>query len=93
MVDMKTLESIAAYAKIRMEEGDLEAINATLAMIHRINEADVPPDPMGRTESEKNRLREDVPGPSMSRDDLLRNAPMVEAGCISVPKILGGESQ
>ena len=94
---METLERIAAYAKLRMQDGDLEKINETLSIIDRIHELPLdrdnfsscaPSAPLGPA----SRRREDVPHPSMPTDDLLRNAPMVEAGCISVPKVLGGES-
>jgi len=96
-IDMKTLENIAAYAKLRMQDGDLEKINETLAAINRINDIKLdrenfsscaPSAPLGSA----SRWREDVPCSSMGTDDLLRNAPMVEAGCISVPKVLGGDS-
>lgn len=33
-------------------------------------------------------LREDVVQPSTKRDDLLKSAPQVEAGCFVVPKIV-----
>jgi aspartyl-tRNA(Asn)/glutamyl-tRNA(Gln) amidotransferase subunit C len=95
VIDMETLDRIAAYAKLRMQDGDLEKINETLAVIDRIHEIPLDRDnfsfcaPSGSTSI---RLREDIPRPSMPVDDLLRNAPRVEAGCISVPKVLGGES-
>ena len=33
-------------------------------------------------------LREDVAVPSLSRDDMLRNAPQAAAGCIVMPKVV-----
>ena len=91
MIDIKTLESIAAYAKLRMEDGDLEKINDTLAIIDRINDISLDRDEFLRSLSCA--PAESAAHRPLSRDDLLRNAPQVEAGCISVPKILGGESQ
>lgn len=33
-------------------------------------------------------LREDVAVPSLSRDDMLKNAPQAAAGCIVMPKVV-----
>ena len=34
-------------------------------------------------------LREDVVEPSLPRDEVLKNAPQVVAGCVVVPKTVG----
>lgn len=34
-------------------------------------------------------LREDVVEPSLPRDEVLKNAPQVAAGCVVVPKTVG----
>jgi aspartyl-tRNA(Asn)/glutamyl-tRNA(Gln) amidotransferase subunit C len=31
-------------------------------------------------------LRPDIPGPSFGREEMLKNAPQVQAGCLVVPK-------
>jgi aspartyl-tRNA(Asn)/glutamyl-tRNA(Gln) amidotransferase subunit C len=93
LIDLKTLESIAAYAKLRMEDGDLDEISAALDMMDRINEIPLDRDEFPTGGGTSAVLREDTARPSMPRGELLRNAPQVEAGCISVPKILGGDSQ
>lgn len=33
-------------------------------------------------------LREDLVTPSLSREDILKNAPKTQAGCVVVPKVL-----
>jgi Asp-tRNA(Asn)/Glu-tRNA(Gln) amidotransferase C subunit len=94
VVDLKILESIAVYAKLRMEDGDLEEINSVLAMIDEIHGIHLDRDGFSVYTDAAPVMRTECSGgtpPSMPRDDLLRNAPQVEAGCISVPKILGGE--
>jgi aspartyl-tRNA(Asn)/glutamyl-tRNA(Gln) amidotransferase subunit C len=74
-----------------MQDGDLEAINEALAVMDRIHEVPLDRGDFPGDCGEAASLREDAPRPSMSADELLRNAPQVEAGCISVPKILGGD--
>ncbi len=36
----------------------------------------------------QNVLREDIVGKSYSREEILKNAPSKQAGCISVPKVM-----
>lgn len=37
------------------------------------------------------RLRKDEVLPGLKREDMLKNAPQVQAGCVVVPKIIEGE--
>lgn len=69
---------------------DLQAI---VAHIDKLSVADVDGlEPMAHPFTTANRLADDVPGPSMPIEDLLRNAPDVEGDFLAVPKVIGGDS-
>ena len=95
MIDMETLEQVADYAKLSMKDGDLEEINRRLKIIYKIGGVELGSDDFDHFASFSSldcALREDTPRPSMTREELLRNAPNAEAGCFCVPKLMGGDS-
>jgi aspartyl/glutamyl-tRNA(Asn/Gln) amidotransferase C subunit len=92
-IDRDEFERIAALAKLDMRnDSDLKKLNYMKEIIDEIehiqlDNKDSDPPNMEWT----NTFREDAPNSSLPRKDVLFNAGKnVEAGCISVPKILGG---
>ena len=82
------IEKIARLAKLRIEpdkqgmfETQMEQIVAMVENLPEMSERYVGVDPQNPM-----RLREDEIRPSMRRDELLQNAPRVQAGCVVVPR-------
>ena len=82
------IEKIARRAKLRIEpdkqgmfETQMEQIVAMVENLPEMSERYVGVDPQNPM-----RLREDEIRPSMRRDELLQNAPRVQAGCVVVPR-------
>jgi len=85
---------VAVLARLDLTEDELERFTGQLgavlehaADIAALDIADVPPTahPLPLV----NVLREDVPVPSLDRDEVLAQAPAVEDGRFKVPRILG----
>ena len=85
---------VAVLARLDLTEDELERFTGQLgavlehaADIAALDIADVPPTahPLPLV----NVLREDVPVPSLDRDEVLAQAPAVEDGRFQVPRILG----
>jgi aspartyl/glutamyl-tRNA(Asn/Gln) amidotransferase C subunit len=83
------MEHYAALAKLKLTKEDSEGINALLKIADGIH--DIAVRPVAAADTGTAPLRDDIPGPSLPRELVLRGAPEVEAGCVSVPKIRGGE--
>lgn len=89
----KDVENIAHLARLHLSEEEKERYREQLSDIlehvsalNKVDTTDVPP--MSTVIVENNRLREDVPGEPMPREDLLRNAPDVESEQFRVPPVL-----
>ena len=89
MIDQNTMERYAGLAKIRLDpHKDLPQLNAMLELFGQIDGLALTVAGEPYDLERVNALREDTAIPSMPREQLLANAPAVEAGCVSVPKIL-----
>lgn len=97
-VDTATVAKIAALARIKVSEGELEAmvpeLNGILAWVEQLGEVDVTGiEPMTAVIENHLRLREDVidadplTGGGV-RDKVLANAPAREDGFFGVPKVI-----
>lgn len=82
------VDHIARLSKLSFSGEEKEKFEKELTsiidMVENLPETDV-----SLNEADKNAvmtLREDVERPSMPREELLKNAPEVKAGCIVVPK-------
>ena len=91
----KDVEHIALLARLHLSEEEKERYRQQLSNIldhisklQELEPRDVPP--MCSMAVEQSRLREDVPGPAMPREDLLRNAPDVSDDQFRVPPVLDG---
>ena len=96
MIDSTEITRIAALAKLDMGNGSkLEeetiAINKMMEIVDQIKSIPLNVDSYALNMELVNTLRDDTPVPSLLAKDVLANAPEIEAGCISVPKILGRE--
>ncbi len=97
-VDTATVAKIAALARIKVSEGELEAmvpeLNGILAWVEQLGEVDVTGiEPMTAVIENTLRLRDDVidadplTGGGV-RDSVLANAPVAEHGFFGVPKVI-----
>jgi aspartyl-tRNA(Asn)/glutamyl-tRNA(Gln) amidotransferase subunit C len=97
-VDTATVAKIAALARIKVSESELEAmvpeLNGILAWVEQLGEVDVTGiEPMTAVIENKLRLRDDVidadplTGGGV-RDKVLANAPAREDGFFGVPKVI-----
>lgn len=97
-VDTATVAKIAALARIKISEAELEAmvpeLNGIIAWVEQLSEVDVTGiEPMTAVIPNTLRLRDDVvnadplTGGGM-RDAVLANAPAAEHGFFGVPKVI-----
>lgn len=97
-VDTATVARIAALARIKISDGEVEAmvpeLNGILAWVEQLGEVDVTGiEPMTAVIPNQQRLRDDVvnadplTGGGM-RDAVLANAPAAEHGFFGVPKVI-----
>ena len=93
-LSLEDVEHIALLARLHLTEEEKERYREQLSNIldhisklQRLDTRDV--GPMSSVVVEQSRLRADVPGPAMSREDLLSNAPEVFDNQFRVPPVLG----
>ena len=97
-VDTATVAKIAALARIKVSEGELDAmvpeLNGILAWVEQLAEVDVTGvQPMTAVIPNHQRLRDDVVNADPLtgggiRDKVLANAPAAEHGFFGVPKVI-----
>jgi aspartyl-tRNA(Asn)/glutamyl-tRNA(Gln) amidotransferase subunit C len=97
-VDTATVAKIAALARIKVSEGELEAmvpeLNGILAWVEQLAEVDVTGvEPMTAVIPNTLRLRDDAVNADPltgggKRDEILANAPAAEHGFFGVPKVI-----
>ena len=92
-VDTATVARIAALARIKVSEAELEAmvpeLNGILAWVEQLGEVDVTGvEPMTAVIENHLRLRDDVVTDGGIRDSVLANAPAAEHGFFGVPKVI-----
>jgi aspartyl-tRNA(Asn)/glutamyl-tRNA(Gln) amidotransferase subunit C len=92
-VDTATVARIAALARIKITEAELEAmvpeLNGILAWVEQLGEVDVTGvEPMTAVIENHLRLRDDVVTDGGIRDSVLANAPAPEHGFFGVPKVI-----
>lgn len=97
-VDTATVAKIASLARLKLSEGELEAmvpeLNSILAWVEQLGEVDVTGiEPMTAVIDNHLRLRDDVVNADPLtggdvRDAVLANAPAAEHGFFGVPKVI-----
>ncbi|MCH8197932.1 MAG: Asp-tRNA(Asn)/Glu-tRNA(Gln) amidotransferase subunit GatC [Proteobacteria bacterium] len=92
-LDKATVAKIARLARIKVPDGDLDALAGELSKIldwiEQLNEVDtrdVPP--MTHVAAMKLKWRQDEVTGAPTRDDLIANAPEERDGFFAVPKVL-----
>jgi aspartyl-tRNA(Asn)/glutamyl-tRNA(Gln) amidotransferase subunit C len=92
-LDKATVAHIAALARIRVADEDLEGLAQELSNIlgwieqlNAVDTEDVPP--MSRAADQKLRWREDVVDDGGIREKVLANAPAAKDGFFTVPKVI-----
>jgi len=87
------VEHIAQLARLALSEeekvlyqGQLSAILDHFERLQELDTEAIPP--TATVLPLRSVMREDEPGPSMGREDILANAPAAEDGCFQVPAVL-----
>ena len=93
MVTTKDIEYVAHLAKLKLSDEEKERLVGQMGDIvefaNKISELDTDGvNPTNHILEVKNVFREDELKESYSREDILKNAPAKEAGCIVVPSIV-----
>jgi aspartyl-tRNA(Asn)/glutamyl-tRNA(Gln) amidotransferase subunit C len=92
-IDKKEVEHIAKLARLELTEKEKELFTNQLAEIvlyfEKLQELDIEGvEPTCHVEQISNRMREDIPLPSLSLEDALTNAPESEANHFRVPLVV-----
>ena len=92
-ISREEVEYIAKLAKLSLSEEEVEKYSKDLGQIAefiaQLNEVDVSGvEPTAHVVDKKNVFRKDERKDSFPREQILKNAPSKEAGCISVPKVV-----
>jgi aspartyl-tRNA(Asn)/glutamyl-tRNA(Gln) amidotransferase subunit C len=90
------VEHVAFLARLRLTDEELDRLEGQLnhildqyAKLSELDTSAIPP--TAQTIELENILRDDVAGPSLAVEDVLRNARLTDGDFIVVPPILGGE--
>lgn len=81
---------LAKLARLRFNEKETEMYRKNMEeIVHMVeNLPDFPDAKLTLDPNDAMDLRPDVPAPSLSREEVLRNAPKTEAGCVVVPRVV-----
>ena len=93
MITTEDIEYVAKLAKLKLSDSEKEMLTGQMSDIvefaNNISKLDTDGvEPTNHILDVKNVFREDEVIPSYSRDEILKNAPAKEAGCIVVPSIM-----
>ena len=92
MITNKDIEYVAGLAKLKISESEMENLtrqmDAIVEFANKISELDTENvEPTNHILRVQNVMREDVVVPSYDRNEIIKNAPKKEAGCIIVPSV------
>jgi len=92
-VTIKDVEHIAKLAKLKFNEAEKEKLqtelNSILGYIDKLNELDLENvEPLENVNNTNNVFREDITGPSLTKEEALKNAPSKTDNFFKVPKVL-----
>lgn len=93
MISNEEVKHIAQLAKLSLSEQEVDKYAKELATIaefvSELNEVDISGvAPTAHVVDKNNVFRKDEKKESFPREEILKNAPSKEAGCISVPKLV-----
>jgi len=88
------VRKVAALARLTLNEQQVEEyrvhLGAVLEYVDRLRGLGISDiEPLADPVEETNRLREDVPGPSLSRDTMLAMAPVTRPPFLAIPRMTG----
>lgn len=94
-MDRRELEYIAMLSKIKLTEEEIEIFTPQMQTIleaaNKLQSIDTKDTQPMKRHIKFSELREDISQPSLTQEDVLRNAPHTEIGCVKVyGKIFGG---
>ena len=92
-IDQDTVRRIAALARLKLDEGQIPALeselNAMLAWVEQLQEVDCTGvEPMTSVVAQAPKMREDVVTDGGYPDDIVKNAPLAEGHFFVVPKVV-----
>jgi aspartyl-tRNA(Asn)/glutamyl-tRNA(Gln) amidotransferase subunit C len=92
MISREEVEHVARLARLHFEDEEFVHLQSELSQIidyvQQISELDLSGlEPTSHAVALKNVLRPDVPGPCLSNEEAMSNAPDVERGQFVVPRI------
>ena len=92
-IDRETARRVAKLARIKVEEGDLDALasefNAILGFVEQLNEVDVEGvEPMVSVTPMRLKRRQDAVTDGGYQEKILSNAPDAREGFFAVPKVV-----
>lgn len=93
---MEEVRRVAELARLGLDEYEVDVMAGQLGRIlqymEKLRELDTEGvEPTAHTLPLRNVWREDEPGPTLTTDEALANAPEREGGCFKVPKIVDAE--
>ncbi len=96
MIDRETVKKVAKLARLGMSEEEVDVFGKQLSVILEniaiLREADVSGvSPTSHASRLNSVMREDIPQPSYTPEQLLQNAPAKEDNCLKVRAVLEGE--
>lgn len=92
MITNKDVEYVAGLAKLKISKSEMEDLTRQMDGIvefaNKISELDTENvEPTNHILRVQNVMREDTVVPSYDRNEIIKNAPKKEAGCIIVPSV------
>ena len=84
------IKHIAKLSRLKVDDNDVQKFEKEMQAIIQMVEKlpDMPTDVVLIDPEHPMKLREDVVNHEYRRDDILINAPQVQAGCVVVPKVV-----
>jgi aspartyl-tRNA(Asn)/glutamyl-tRNA(Gln) amidotransferase subunit C len=95
MIDREHVLHIARLARLKLSEEEVEQFSRQLgSILEYVEQLDHAPtdgvDPTSIMDQEHESMRDDVPVPSLPREAILHNGPLVKDNHFAVPKVIGG---
>jgi aspartyl-tRNA(Asn)/glutamyl-tRNA(Gln) amidotransferase subunit C len=95
-ISLEQVRHVAKLARLELTDDQIRKftpqLESILQYVAKIAEVDVTGvEPMTHALPIHNVFREDLPGPCLPLDDVLKNAPETEGPFFKVPKIIGGD--
>jgi aspartyl-tRNA(Asn)/glutamyl-tRNA(Gln) amidotransferase subunit C len=95
-ISLEQVRHVAKLARLELTDDQIRKftpqLESILQYVAKIAEVDVTGvEPMAHALPIHNVFREDIPGPSLPLDEVLKNAPETDGPFFKVPKVIGGD--